>query len=122
MGDFCDGEQFKEHALFKDDPTALQICLYYDDLEICNALGSKTKKHKLGTYDNCHPIIIQHTPIFYAGLFYYMLGNIDPKYRSRAECIQLLTVVRTELINKYGINEILEPFMKTIQHLEKVCK
>lgn len=49
MGDFCDGEQFKEHSLLKDDPTALQICLYYDDLEICNALGSKTKKHKLGT-------------------------------------------------------------------------
>lgn len=48
MGDYCDGEQYKQHPLFKDDPCALQIRLYYDDLEICNALGSKTKKHKLG--------------------------------------------------------------------------
>lgn len=31
-----------------EDPCALQIKLYYDDLEVCNALGSKIKKHKLG--------------------------------------------------------------------------
>lgn len=48
MGDYCDGSQFKDHPLFKNDPIAFQIRLYYDDLEICNALGSKTKKHKLG--------------------------------------------------------------------------
>lgn len=48
MGDYCDGELFKHHPLFQDDPCALQIRLYYDDLEMCNALGSKTKKHKLG--------------------------------------------------------------------------
>ena len=50
MGDYCDGEQFKQHELFQEDPCALQIRLYYDDLEICNALGSKTKKHKLGRF------------------------------------------------------------------------
>ena len=27
---------------------ALQVILYYDDVEICNPLGSRTKKHKLG--------------------------------------------------------------------------
>ena len=37
--------------LIKDDPTALQIQLYYDELEVCNPLGSKAKKHKLGRND-----------------------------------------------------------------------
>jgi hypothetical protein len=50
MGDFCDGEYLKQHL--KQDPGALQICLYYDDLEICNALGSKAKIHKLGKTNN----------------------------------------------------------------------
>ena len=48
MGDYCDGQQFQEHPLFLDDPSALQVMLYYDELEVCNALGSKTKTHKLG--------------------------------------------------------------------------
>ena len=48
MRDICDGDYYNEHPLFKEDPTALQVCLYYDELETCNALGSKTEKHKLG--------------------------------------------------------------------------
>ena len=60
MGDFCDGDYFKHHQLFEENLAALQICLYYDDLEICNALGSKTKKHKLG---------ILHTQIIVKSLF-----------------------------------------------------
>lgn len=48
LGDYCDGEQYRQHLLFQEDPCAIQLRLYYDDLEVCNALGSKTKKHKLG--------------------------------------------------------------------------
>ena len=33
-----------------EDPCALQLTLYYDDLEVCNPFGSKAKIHKLGTY------------------------------------------------------------------------
>lgn len=43
MGDYCDGEQYKNHPLFTTDPCALQVALYYDDLEVCNPLGLKTK-------------------------------------------------------------------------------
>ena len=32
----------------KYDPTALQLFLYYDEVELANPLGSKTGKHKLG--------------------------------------------------------------------------
>ena len=48
MMDFCDTGYFKEHPLFSLYPDALQIQLYYDDLEVCNPLGSKTKTHKIG--------------------------------------------------------------------------
>lgn len=46
--DVCDGHLFKTHPLFSKDPTALQLLLYYDELEIANPLGSKAGKHKLG--------------------------------------------------------------------------
>ncbi|XP_028418113.1 uncharacterized protein LOC114543237 [Dendronephthya gigantea] len=46
MRDYCDGYQFKMHPLFSVKPTALQIMLYYDDLETCNPLGSRATIHK----------------------------------------------------------------------------
>ena len=39
---------FRNHPLFSRDPTALQLFLYYDEVELTNPLGSKTGKHKLG--------------------------------------------------------------------------
>ena len=48
LSDYCNGEFFKSNPLFQDDPCALQIQLYYDELELCNPLGSKTKVHKIG--------------------------------------------------------------------------
>ena len=51
MSDVCDGQIFQSHPLFTAYPQALQIILYYDDLEICNPLGSNVKKHKIGTFE-----------------------------------------------------------------------
>ena len=48
MRDFGDGLFVKEHPIFSKYPNALQVVLYYDDLEICNPLGSSAGKHKLG--------------------------------------------------------------------------
>ena len=48
MWDYCDSPSFQEHPLFRDDPKALQIQLYYDDVEVVNPLGGNTKVHKLG--------------------------------------------------------------------------
>ena len=41
----------------------MQIIACFDELEICNPLGSRVKRHKLG-------------------VVFYTLGNIHPKYRS----------------------------------------
>ena len=48
LGDFCDGEIFKDHPLFGTDPCTLQLLLYFDEVEVCNPLGSRANKHKLG--------------------------------------------------------------------------
>ena len=46
--DFCDGKAFAEHPLFSVHTNALQLFFYFDEHELCNPLGSKTKIHKLG--------------------------------------------------------------------------
>ena len=47
LEDICDAEIFKNHPIFAADPLALQIIAYIDELEVCNPLGTHTKKHKL---------------------------------------------------------------------------
>lgn len=48
LGDLCDGTYFSSHTLFQAKPQSLQVYLYYDDVEVCNPLGSSRGKHKLG--------------------------------------------------------------------------
>ena len=48
LADFCDGYLFKNHDLFQAYPNALQLILYFDELEVCNPLGSHAGVHKLG--------------------------------------------------------------------------
>ena len=48
LEDFCDGKVSTSHPLFSLHLDALQIFFYYDNLEVCNPLGSKAKIHKLG--------------------------------------------------------------------------
>ena len=46
--DFCDGELFRSHPIFSQDSRALQVIAFYDELELCNPLGTHVKTHKLG--------------------------------------------------------------------------
>ena len=49
LSDHCDGKNYMNHSHFSSDHTTLQNLLYYDELELCNSLGSKRKKkHKIG--------------------------------------------------------------------------
>ena len=49
LQDFCDGSSFSSNILYATKLDAIQIMLYYDELEVCNPLSSKTNIHKLGT-------------------------------------------------------------------------
>lgn len=53
LRDYCDGESFQQHPLYSNNIQHLQIIFYFDELEICNPLGSYRKKHKLGMRDVC---------------------------------------------------------------------
>ena len=48
------GKAYKQHPLFSTtrDKT-LEIMLYFDELEVCNPLGSKAKLHKVGKLYKC---------------------------------------------------------------------
>jgi len=46
--DFCDSKRSKHHPLFSTDHRALQVLLYFDEVELCNPIGSSKKKHKIG--------------------------------------------------------------------------
>lgn len=48
LHDFRDGTIYKNHPLFSTDGHALQLVIYYDDVETANPLGSYRGRHKLG--------------------------------------------------------------------------
>ena len=52
MADYCDGELYNSHQLYKVDKSALQLILYFDEVEPFNTLGSAAGKHKLGIHKN----------------------------------------------------------------------
>lgn len=134
LRDYCDGEFFQQHPLFSLHHGALQILFYYDDVEVCNPLGSKKKKHKMGKvklvslhctyklYDK--DIYILHSRVSYevfmsTGFFYFLLGNIHPKYRSCYQMIQLAAICKTENVVKYSLDAVLQPIIADIKKL--VC-
>lgn len=86
--DIVDGAILKSHPLFSQQPNALQIVLYTDEIEICNPIGSFASKNKLLTV-------------------YYTLGNINPKYRSKLASIRLLAIARSADLRHSGVDVIL---------------
>ena len=56
------------------------------------------------------------------GMFYYMLGNLSSYLRSQLRAIQLLAVCKTQVVERYGVDVILESFMTDLKTLEEVWK
>jgi len=99
--DFCDGTRFNCHPLFSQNPNALQIVAHYDELEVCNPLGSHVKSHKVGVVS-------------------YTLGNVHPKYWSKLRLTQLAIVATIPVIEKHGIHTILNSLMHDLNILADV--
>ena len=68
----------------------MQILGNYDELEICNPLGSHVKRHKVG-------------------IVFYTVGNIDSKYRSQLKLINLAVIATIPVIEKHGLDKVLKP-------------
>jgi hypothetical protein len=75
LRDYADGTAFKSHEFFTAHPDALRLHFYSDEFEVCNPIGAQRGKHKvLGIY--------------------YMIGNIDSRYRSQEKFIHLACLIR----------------------------
>lgn len=85
---------------FDDHPDALLFCLYHDDFEIVNPIGSHRKKHKIS-------------------IFYWILLNINPAFRFKIQAIQLLGVANSSDVRKYGLSKLLEDFVESMKTIHK---
>ena len=94
--------------------------LYFDEVEICNPIGSNRKKHKLGNWYAAVLIMIHFFNVF-AGCFYFSLANIPPRFRSTLNSIQLIALINNQMLRQYGMNKALERLMEDVCRLEKVC-
>ena len=99
MRDFCDGAIISNDNYFQQNPSALQIILFYDDAEFCNPIGHRTKKHSMG-------------------LIYWTIANLHPKLRSTYSSIFLLAVAHTKYIKKFGLKNLLVNFIATLKDLD----
>ena len=86
---------------------ALQVFFYYDDLEVCNPLGSRRKIHKISKSMFISMIIDPF--VMCIGIFYFTLGNVRPKYRSKLSIIQLVAIVKHKYLSVYGMDAVLRP-------------
>jgi len=89
--DICDGEFIRSHPLYAGDPNFLKFLLFCDDLELCNPIGSHTKIHKITVW-------------------YWLLLNIPPMYRSRLPVIQLLGIAKSAHVKQFGMDKMLADF------------
>ena len=117
--DYCDGTNFSSHPLFSIHSSALQIVFYYDDLEVCNPLGSKAKIHKLSKFPHS-TYVLHYTYLCFdndAGIFYFTLGNMPPQQRSKLNSIYLVCLLKQKLLNRYGMDSVLQPFITDVKKL-----
>lgn len=42
-------QHLKQHDMFGENQNAIVLHCYFDEFEVANPLGSKARKHKLGT-------------------------------------------------------------------------
>lgn len=97
---FRDGEYFKANKLFNGEDLSLQIGFYYDDFECVNPIGTSRKKHKIGA-------------------FYWVFTNLPAQCRSSLHAIQLATLCRAEDVKHFGLEQVLQPFLRDVAFLEQ---
>ena len=98
---FYDGQLYKSSSYFTENPNALQVQLYIDELELCNPIGAKRGRHKVTAV-------------------YYVIGNIHPRFRTQQRFIHLALLVRHKVIKEVGddYSPILQPLIHDLKLLQ----
>ena len=53
----------------------------------------------------------------HVGMFYFTLGNLSPKFRSKLSAIQLVGIVKTTVLAMYGMDAVLQPIVDDLMKL-----
>lgn len=69
---------------------------------------------------NYAPFYKHWFPVLIIGMFYYVLGNIQPALRSTQRAIQLVACIESPILVKYGFEKVLAPFIKDVNTLSEV--
>lgn len=97
---FCCGSTYRNNIFFKNNKNALQIQIFYDDFEVLNPLGSKTKIHKIGA-------------------IYFTIRNLPTEILSSLNNIHLLALFYVaDITQEIPFKKILKPIIKDLQLLE----
>ncbi|XP_071820322.1 uncharacterized protein [Apostichopus japonicus] len=99
LQDYCDGALCKNNPLLAESQN-IQIQLYHDDFCVANPLGNKVKNLKFSA-------------------FYFLIGNISPKLRSKLHVIQLSLLCQTECVKEFGLHKVLAPLVADLKKLER---
>lgn len=101
--DYCSGTNFGQSDFFKTNPSALQLQLYTDNSDPCDALKSKAGIHK-----KC--------------AFYMIIRNMPRKFQSKLSNIFLVALADSNNFKSESasINSILEVIVEDLKMLETV--
>lgn len=97
LNGYEDGQLFASDSYFQQHPDALRLCLYNDDIEVANPLGSRAGVHKIT-------------------LFYVTVQNFTS---SSLKSIHLVLVCYASDLKEYGYNSVLKPFVEDVKLLDK---
>ena len=93
--DIGNGSAFANYPTSLLNFDSLKLLFFFDELEICNPLGSHTKTHKLA-------------------VLYFTFANIPPAYRSRLSSIFVYAMIKSEVLLLYGYDVIIKPLIEEI--------
>lgn len=99
---FCCGNVYQNSQFFKTNPLALQLKLFVDEFEPCDALKTKAGKHKTNAY-------------------YFQINNLPTKFLSKVDSIYLVALCNaSDSKNEYtNTNNVLEVIVNDIQKIER---
>ena len=98
----CEDKYFyyDQHPLLANKKN-LRILLYYDDLEIANALGDVSGIYK-------------------CGMFYFTLLNLTRRHYSSLKNIYLVATCHSDDLKKFGYNKVLDLIIRDIKQIENI--
>lgn len=101
--DFCCGSNYQRNDFFSSNPMAIQIQIFTDDFEPCDALKSRVGVHKMCA-------------------FYIQIRNLPKKLLSKLNNIFLIVLCKTDdLKNEFtSLNNILEVIVSEVKLLENI--